>query len=210
MSGCPLVHLVGELDTIHTHFTRLTRLLTRHNEFCDLMLAWNATRLPIISGGATVAARLARSPPTKVIRVTGFWQVGIVPDDAVGRWVFSVISHFPRPFIPALLHTSITLIGSQDLAVKNRPNLFTSLFPLSVNERMDSVDERFNSVECKVDQEVSALKKEWQKFFKQQGRRHTGAEEVRKLVTTKPMNVNSEKNVEVVASAAITGEAQQL
>ncbi|KAJ8895192.1 hypothetical protein PR048_000517 [Dryococelus australis] len=38
-------------------------------------------------------------------RVTGFWQVGIVPDDAVGRWVFSGISRFPHPFISALLHT---------------------------------------------------------------------------------------------------------
>ncbi|KAJ8870278.1 hypothetical protein PR048_029299 [Dryococelus australis] len=31
----------------------------------------------------------------------GFSQVGIVPDDAAGRRVFSGISRFPRPFIPA-------------------------------------------------------------------------------------------------------------
>ncbi|KAJ8888033.1 hypothetical protein PR048_007518 [Dryococelus australis] len=37
----------------------------------------------------------------------GFSQVGIVPDDAAGRRVFSVISRFPRPFIPALLHTRL-------------------------------------------------------------------------------------------------------
>ncbi|KAJ8894224.1 hypothetical protein PR048_006836 [Dryococelus australis] len=37
-------------------------------------------------------------------RATGFSQVGIVPDDAVGRRVFSGISRFPRSFIPALLH----------------------------------------------------------------------------------------------------------
>ncbi|KAJ8898112.1 hypothetical protein PR048_003472 [Dryococelus australis] len=36
---------------------------------------------------------------------SGLQHVGIVPDDAVGRRVFSGISHFPRPFIPALLHT---------------------------------------------------------------------------------------------------------
>ncbi|KAJ8872515.1 hypothetical protein PR048_026121 [Dryococelus australis] len=36
---------------------------------------------------------------------SGFSQVGIVPGDAVGRRVFSVISRFSRPFIPALLHT---------------------------------------------------------------------------------------------------------
>ncbi|KAJ8868836.1 hypothetical protein PR048_030377 [Dryococelus australis] len=37
-------------------------------------------------------------------RVTGFSQVGIVPDDAVKRRAFLGISHFPRPFIPAPLH----------------------------------------------------------------------------------------------------------
>ncbi|KAJ8866691.1 hypothetical protein PR048_032552 [Dryococelus australis] len=40
-------------------------------------------------------------------RVTGFSQVGIVTDDAVGRRVFSGISRFPRPFIPAPLHENI-------------------------------------------------------------------------------------------------------
>ncbi|KAJ8890804.1 hypothetical protein PR048_010313 [Dryococelus australis] len=40
-------------------------------------------------------------------RVTGFSHVGIVLDDAVGRRVFSVICRFPRPFIPALLHTHL-------------------------------------------------------------------------------------------------------
>ncbi|KAJ8867326.1 hypothetical protein PR048_031127 [Dryococelus australis] len=54
-----------------------------------------------IPSGATVAERLARSPPTKANRVTGFSQVGIVPDDAVGRRVFSGISRFPPP-----LHSS--------------------------------------------------------------------------------------------------------
>ncbi|KAJ8894396.1 hypothetical protein PR048_007047 [Dryococelus australis] len=33
----------------------------------------------------------------------------------------SGISRFPRLFVPALLHTTITLIGSQYLAVKSRP-----------------------------------------------------------------------------------------
>ncbi|KAJ8889483.1 hypothetical protein PR048_008982 [Dryococelus australis] len=37
-------------------------------------------------------------------RATGFSQVGIVPDDAVDRRVFSGISRFPRPFISAPLH----------------------------------------------------------------------------------------------------------
>ncbi|KAJ8880586.1 hypothetical protein PR048_017056 [Dryococelus australis] len=36
-----------------------------------------------------------------------FSHVGIVPDDAAGRQVISEISHFPRPFIPALLHAHL-------------------------------------------------------------------------------------------------------
>ncbi|KAJ8891060.1 hypothetical protein PR048_010569 [Dryococelus australis] len=36
---------------------------------------------------------------------TGFLRVGVVPDDAAGRRVFSRISRIPRPFIPPLLHT---------------------------------------------------------------------------------------------------------
>ncbi|KAJ8879644.1 hypothetical protein PR048_020252 [Dryococelus australis] len=55
----------------------------------------------------------------------GFSHVGIVPGDAVGQRVFLDISGIPHPFIPALLHTSITLIDSQDPTVKSRPNLFT-------------------------------------------------------------------------------------
>ncbi|KAJ8866798.1 hypothetical protein PR048_032659 [Dryococelus australis] len=54
-------------------------------------------------------------------------------DDAADRRVFSGISSFPRPCIPALLHTQphITRISSQDLDAKSRPNLFThSLTPL--------------------------------------------------------------------------------
>ncbi|KAJ8895475.1 hypothetical protein PR048_000808 [Dryococelus australis] len=62
--------------------------------------------------GATVAERLACSPPTKANRVQsptgslpGFSHVGIAPDDAAGWRVFSGIS---RPFTPALLHTHLT------------------------------------------------------------------------------------------------------
>ncbi|KAJ8867471.1 hypothetical protein PR048_031273 [Dryococelus australis] len=40
-------------------------------------------------------------------RITGFSHVGVVPDDAVGRRVFSEISRFSRPFIPGLLHTRL-------------------------------------------------------------------------------------------------------
>ncbi|KAJ8867415.1 hypothetical protein PR048_031216 [Dryococelus australis] len=37
----------------------------------------------------------------------GFSQVGIVPDDAADRPVFSGISRFPRPCVPAPLHTRL-------------------------------------------------------------------------------------------------------
>ncbi|KAJ8889445.1 hypothetical protein PR048_008944 [Dryococelus australis] len=42
----------------------------------------------------------------------GFSHVGIVPDDAAGRRVFSVISGFPRRFIPALIHTHLASTSS--------------------------------------------------------------------------------------------------
>ncbi|KAJ8894820.1 hypothetical protein PR048_000127 [Dryococelus australis] len=53
-------------------------------------------------------------------RVTpGFLQMGILPDDATGRRVFSGVSRFPRPCFPALLHSHLAspLIGSRDLFV---------------------------------------------------------------------------------------------
>ncbi|KAJ8881158.1 hypothetical protein PR048_017631 [Dryococelus australis] len=64
--------------------------------------------------GATVAERLAFSLLNKVIRVQSpagpladFRMWGIVPDDTVGRWVFSGVSRFPRPFIPEPLHAHL-------------------------------------------------------------------------------------------------------
>ncbi|KAJ8867493.1 hypothetical protein PR048_031295 [Dryococelus australis] len=82
--------------------------------------------------GAVVVVLLARSPPTKAnpvqspAGVTGFSHVGIVPDDAVGRRVFSRISRFPAlSFRRCSILASVILIGSQDLAVKSRPNVST-------------------------------------------------------------------------------------
>ncbi|KAJ8882312.1 hypothetical protein PR048_014114 [Dryococelus australis] len=69
----------------------------------------NHAHLPFTIG-ATVAERLATSSPIKAIRVqsrpghSGFSHVGIVADDVDSRRIFSGISRFPRPFIPALLH----------------------------------------------------------------------------------------------------------
>ncbi|KAJ8887527.1 hypothetical protein PR048_013743 [Dryococelus australis] len=76
-----------------------------------------------------VAERLARShqgePGSILGLVTGFSHVGIVPDDAVCRRVFSETSRFSRPsFLRSSILTSISLIDSQDLVVKSRPNLF--------------------------------------------------------------------------------------
>ncbi|KAJ8896063.1 hypothetical protein PR048_001404 [Dryococelus australis] len=60
----------------------------------------------------------------------GLPRVGVVPDDAAGRQAFLGISRSPAPSLRRCsILTSITLIGSQDLAVKNRPNLFTHSTP---------------------------------------------------------------------------------
>ncbi|KAJ8888261.1 hypothetical protein PR048_007748 [Dryococelus australis] len=71
--------------------------------------AYGGQRADNTGHGSTVVERLACLLPTKAI-----------PEDAVGRRVFSRISHPPRLLFPALHHTSITLIGSQDLDAEKR------------------------------------------------------------------------------------------
>ncbi|KAJ8870264.1 hypothetical protein PR048_029285 [Dryococelus australis] len=85
-------------------------------------------------------------PPTWANRVRfptgpfpGLSHVGIVPDDAAGRRVFSGISSFLRPCIPALLRTPLD--GSQDLDIKIRLNLL-ALHPLHVLERSSTIELR--------------------------------------------------------------------
>ncbi|KAJ8889073.1 hypothetical protein PR048_008567, partial [Dryococelus australis] len=57
---------------------------------------------------------------------SGFSHVGIAPDDAVGRRVFSGISRFPTLlFRCCSILTSITLIGSQDLCVEPSKSLLS-------------------------------------------------------------------------------------
>ncbi|KAJ8868415.1 hypothetical protein PR048_029931 [Dryococelus australis] len=95
------------------------------NIFQHLHLFWNSS----IRFGATVAERLARSPPTKANRVQS-------PDvrkwDRAGRcrWSAGFLGDLPFPLplhsSPAPYSTSITLIGSQDLAVNSRPYLSRS------------------------------------------------------------------------------------
>ncbi|KAJ8866047.1 hypothetical protein PR048_033571 [Dryococelus australis] len=87
------------------------------------------------TANVTTGERLARSPPTKANRVQypagspDLHQVEIVPDDSVGRRGF--LGHLPFPSAPSFrrrsMFTSITLVGSQDLAVKSPPNLFTHI-----------------------------------------------------------------------------------
>ncbi|KAJ8875321.1 hypothetical protein PR048_023216 [Dryococelus australis] len=68
---------------------------------------------------------LGYSPPGRVAH--RFSHVRIVTDDAAGRRVLSGISRFPRPRIPALLHSHPISPSSalKILDVKSRPNLFT-------------------------------------------------------------------------------------
>ncbi|KAJ8877329.1 hypothetical protein PR048_021783 [Dryococelus australis] len=81
---------------------------------------------PLRARRSTGVQQSYREPGLIPGRVTRFSQVGIVPDDDIGRRIFSGISRFPAPsFRRRSLLTSITLIGSEDLAVKSRPNLFT-------------------------------------------------------------------------------------
>ncbi|KAJ8873857.1 hypothetical protein PR048_024693 [Dryococelus australis] len=85
--------------------------------------------------GATVAERLARSPPTKAIRVTPdfrLWESCRAMPLVGGFFSGSPALSFRRCSIP----TSITLIGSQDLDVKSRPYLFTHSYTLSFATRL--------------------------------------------------------------------------
>ncbi|KAJ8873995.1 hypothetical protein PR048_024835 [Dryococelus australis] len=54
-------------------------------------------------------------------RVTGFTPAGIVPDDAVGRRVFSRISSFSRPFIPASVLSGGSETNARGPASKQTP-----------------------------------------------------------------------------------------
>ncbi|KAJ8866781.1 hypothetical protein PR048_032642 [Dryococelus australis] len=82
--------------------------------------------------GAAVAERLARSPPTKANRAR---SPAVSPDFRKWEscWTMPLVGGFSRgstvspapSFRRRTIFPSITLIGSQDLAVKSRPNIFT-------------------------------------------------------------------------------------
>ncbi|KAJ8893902.1 hypothetical protein PR048_006503 [Dryococelus australis] len=80
------------------------------------------------SGNSTISMLASHQgePGSIPGRVTGFSQVGIVSDDAIGRRPSRGSPASPTPsFRRRSIVTSITLIGSQDLAVKSHPNPFT-------------------------------------------------------------------------------------
>ncbi|KAJ8888477.1 hypothetical protein PR048_007967 [Dryococelus australis] len=92
--------------------------LTRTPSASSLVRAWRAV-FPSPGGAAP-----------------GFLHVVIVPDNAAGQRVFSVISRLSRPHIPALLHTSLhfTIIGSQDLENNGTANICAGQLVPSIDE----------------------------------------------------------------------------
>ncbi|KAJ8869581.1 hypothetical protein PR048_028573 [Dryococelus australis] len=73
--------------------------------------------------------RLGRPGSTSGGVAPRFPHVEIMPDDSAGRRVLSGISRFPPPLYSGAAPYSarFTLIGSQDIDVKSRPNLFSPL-----------------------------------------------------------------------------------
>ncbi|KAJ8871562.1 hypothetical protein PR048_027888 [Dryococelus australis] len=126
-------------ENLSTHIFEVTHRQGRAQAFksaqreqllrmCGCNFSGPITAEDLLHQGVTVAERLICSPPTKGIRVQS--PSGSLSIFACGnrggrcRWsagfFFSGISRFPCPFVPVLLHThlNITLIGSEDLAVK--------------------------------------------------------------------------------------------
>ncbi|KAJ8898134.1 hypothetical protein PR048_003494 [Dryococelus australis] len=96
--------------------------------------------------GAAVAERLARSPPTKANRAQStaglpnfrMWGSCRTMPLVGGYSRGSPVSPAPS-FRRCSVLASITLIGSEDLAVKSRPNLFTHYFYKCKNFQMRSI-----------------------------------------------------------------------
>ncbi|KAJ8870068.1 hypothetical protein PR048_029079 [Dryococelus australis] len=105
---------------------------------------------PVQSANIAVGVPLHNcSPPANANRIQsatgslpGFAQLGIVSNDAADRRVFSGISHFPRPFIPALFHTHLASPSSALKTSMLRTSQICSL-PLSLNGRYGNYTEIF-------------------------------------------------------------------
>ncbi|KAJ8898237.1 hypothetical protein PR048_003597 [Dryococelus australis] len=105
--------------------------------------------------GATVAERLARSPPTKANRVqypAGKWELCRTMPLVGGSSWGSPVSPAP-PFRRRTIFTSVTLIGSQDLAVNKLPYKGGSCMYVHTPQRVKSHPDLFTSlVDCKLRQ----------------------------------------------------------
>ncbi|KAJ8875017.1 hypothetical protein PR048_022907 [Dryococelus australis] len=82
----------------------------------------------------------------------GFSHVGIMPGDAASRWVFSWVSRFRPPppalaFRAALYSPRFTLIGSQDLDVKDPPrSLHSTQLGCTRSSRKRACSQHSNSI----------------------------------------------------------------
>ncbi|KAJ8897541.1 hypothetical protein PR048_002889 [Dryococelus australis] len=133
-AGVALVRLVVTLPYLFTSAAaRRAGVAGLITHICSAaVLVLESCRTKNFDKPATVTERLARSPPTMANRVqspTGWESSRTVPlVDGFSRG--SPVSPSPSSRRRSIF-TSITLFGSQDLAVKSRPNLFThSIDPL--------------------------------------------------------------------------------
>ncbi|KAJ8869958.1 hypothetical protein PR048_028969 [Dryococelus australis] len=90
------------------------RFYCQHKKRLSKPLAWNAaTLIDWLSRLERSSASRQREPGSIPGGVApGFLHLGIVPDDAIGRRVFSGIPRFPHPFFPALLNTHLATTSS--------------------------------------------------------------------------------------------------
>ncbi|KAJ8877485.1 hypothetical protein PR048_021940 [Dryococelus australis] len=98
------------------------RLASRSDETLGVRVSAARIAPSLLDLGRGVPKEPARPPPRRSELNprpghSGFSQMRIVPDDAVGRRVFSGIFRVPRPLSPALLHTYLS--HPQDLDIKS-------------------------------------------------------------------------------------------
>ncbi|KAJ8870167.1 hypothetical protein PR048_029180 [Dryococelus australis] len=130
----------GTPQVLAARLPRRRRLVLQHGpaggelilvttRLCTNVLQKHSTRIGKAAADCAVVRALAfrlyepGSTPGGVAPV--FSHVGIVADDAAGRRVFSGISSFPRPCVPAPLyaHPRLTFVRSRDPDVKRDPDL---------------------------------------------------------------------------------------
>ncbi|KAJ8883483.1 hypothetical protein PR048_015327 [Dryococelus australis] len=137
--GLPTKHLIaiGEDSHLREREGNALRMKTPRKLVIFSAPAHRASSM-LESGLEGMAERLARSPPTKANRVQSSagspdfrkWESCRTIPLVGGFSRGSPVSPAP-PFRRRSILTPITLIGAQDLAVKSRPNLFTSHFVIN-------------------------------------------------------------------------------